>query len=144
MKTKVPATRKYLILTGSLAGQTHTGHGCCYQAKPGSEYDPRFGEGIWIPSQQVRLRDDIDMKTGKPSAYTDLVAPYDKFNTEIFVGDILYAISKGKVVRVKVEKFGQTYRHRGSNWETRQLRTRDLDDGNKLVLVNDPYSTIKV
>jgi len=130
---------RYKILTGPLAGQIVTAHQLERRATPTSELDNALGSGIWIPSLGVRVAADQDAYS-VPSAYVDLVVPFDRFNQEIFIGDTLHAASKAAVIRVKVTGIGK------SHWDSghkRKLRVQDIDSGATLT-INNPAHCIKI
>ena len=132
---------KYQILTGPLAGTTVVAHQLFVRATPDGVVDMSLGEGIWIPALKVRVAAEKD-QFGQPTAYHDIVAPFDRFNHEIVVGDTLHAISNKEVVRVTVLGFGKTF-NQGCGWFTRQLKVRDLDSGKRFT-INNPSGTIKI
>ena len=134
-------TGKYTILTGPLAGQTVVAHQCWCHATPNDGVmDLSLGHGIWIPELQMRVAADSD-RFAEPTAYVDLVVPYDRFDQEILVGDTLHAVSKTMVVRVKVLGFNKPVF--SNSRMTRQLKVVDIDTQRKFA-INDPSETIRI
>ena len=135
----MPKHSRYEIHTGPYAGQVLEGHQLRYRATPDGDADTEAGNPDTIPVAVVHIA--ADGQNHQPTAYTDLVAPFDRDNNPIEVGDTLYAAVAKEVVRVEVTKIGNKH-HMGYGWWTRKLRCRNLETG-KTVTLNNPSSTIK-
>lgn len=110
--------------------------------------DPTRRQGIWIPSLQIKLNDNIRINNSDITdvgivhdAYTDLVTPFDRDNNEIHVGDRLYIAVKNDVRRARVTKIAARPQYVSSTGYTRKLSVVD-ESGQKLT-INSGRSTIR-
>jgi hypothetical protein len=80
-----------------------------YKSKPCDQHDPKwveahcnwktFGEGVWIPALGMRFaKNEVE----------DLLVPFDKFDKEILIGDLVaYAMRDLTVSRMRVDKIAK-------------------------------------
>lgn len=133
------------ILTGSHAGEVVDAVGC--NARPYPNCPPEevnwelWGDGIYVESLALRLKYDP-----YHPQYENLHVPFDRYNQEIFVGDLLLIARAEEVETVKVLGLGKVY-HAGCGWYQRKLKVvrcaPDADDL-KPFQHNYPARSIKI
>lgn len=159
---------RYKILSGQFAGQVFDGQDIGYQDYPGQfakmqEADTyrdlirdhmnlhqTRGNGIWLDSLQIPIYRDPnrerEITVGKTvnyqDLYEDLVAPFDRNNNEIQVGDMIYISSSKEVRLVKVMKIAAKVYQASYGIMQRKLTVRDEQEGQTLT-INDSRATMK-
>lgn len=139
--------QRFLIKTGEHAGKIVEGQGCNARAYPTAPVDLSLGDGIWIHSLNLRIKQEYDQASGCTGCgnyvhYKDLVIPFDKNGNELFVGDKIYFSSKNCVCIGEIKKFGVEY-HVGCGWMQRKMTVTDIHT-KQTHTINVPVHTIKI
>ena len=153
---------RYKVLSGSLQGMVTEGVQIGFQ-----DYPEQFAiegwdshtivtktsdkkEGIWLSEPGVRVqRNDYRNTTitaegvSYGNDYMDLCVPFDRYNNEIKVDDILMIASKNEVRRVQVVKIADKPFQASYGIMNRKLTVRDHEE-NQTLTINDPRATVKV
>ena len=153
---------RYKVLSGNLQGMVSEGVQIGFQDYPGQFEKEGWDahtivtkssgklEGIWLSEPGVRVqRNDYRNTTiteegvSYGNDYMDLCVPFDRYNNEIKVDDILMIASKNEVRRVQVVKISDKPFQASYGIMNRKLTVRDHEE-NQTLTINDPRATVKV
>jgi hypothetical protein len=159
---------RYRLLSGPHAGKVFEGEQIGYQDFPGQfDQEKIKGHDLWTAlvndkaksntegvflygiNQVVRrtsVREDYKMEVGETvvydEIYEDLVAPFDRYNDEIKVGDVVYVAVKNEVRTGEVVKIAPKVYMASYGVMQRKITVRDHTEQRTLV-INDSRAAIK-
>lgn len=169
-RTPVERIIKIRPLVGAFAGQVFNAQWIGYQEFPNQIQQrkllPDFnnwitkqytlGEAVWLHGPNIALRRanprnvstagyylKIDETAVYDGLFEDLGLAMDRNNRELFLGDGVYVVSKGRVCFGEVVKIGaRPYQSHGRYDITRKITVRDHTE-NTTIVVNDSRTTFK-
>lgn len=160
MANRFKQLKRFKVLVGSLVNEIHEGIEIGYQRYPEQFMIEDFNheqymkqheterEGIWLLEPQIKIENTdprnvtiTEEGVNYSNNYMDLCVPFDRYGTEISVGDCLYAAVKNEVRKVKVTKIAKKPFYGNYGMMRRKLTV--VDDDNQTLTINDHYTTIK-